>query len=294
MELFALVIGHYTEDDVREGSRAFTGWQVPRTRLGGNQVLLQEPVFRPGRFDAGVKTFLGRSGNFHPDDIIDIVVAQPASAFYITGRLFSYFIYPDPSEDDLAPFVKVYNDNDRRIGAVVEAMLRSEVFYSPHAYRSVVKSPVEYAVGAVKALGAQENLGQLIAVGNGARGSGVIGDMGQVLFEPPSVAGWPSGDAWLNSATIFARLNFINLVTGGAPAGRGDNARAAVNAPSLNLGTASQALANFLPLCLDDNLPEAARQVFLDYARDAEASLSPSQLRGLAYLILGAPQFHLA
>lgn len=317
MELFSLGVGNFTEDDVREASRAFTGWQVPRNRIDQNVFTLQAPVFRPQRFDNGSKTFMGRTGNFRPDDIVQIISEQPAIGTYITGRLFSYFVHPEPAEDDLAPFVEVYNRNGGSVGAVVEAMLRSDVFYSPRAYRALVKSPLEYAIGALKALGLQARIGEALAAGGGPRrGGGVLGEMGQIPFEPPNVAGWPGGAAWLNSATIFARLNFLNLVTGGQlpgrpnrpaaqqqPGARPNAPRAAQQqprgaqsqpAPDLDLGTAAEALGYFLPLVLDDNLPGDARKVLLDYAGGADARLAPDQLRGLVYLVLGAPQFHLA
>jgi uncharacterized protein (DUF1800 family) len=295
MELFALGEGNYSEDDVREAARAFTGWQVPRNR-GDGGVVLGDPVFRPQQFDDGTKTFLGRSGNFYPDDIVDIVADQPAAATYITGRLFSFFIHPDPTEQDLKPFVSVYNENDRNIAAVVAAMLRSDVFYSAKAYRSLVKSPLEYAVGALKALGTQTEIVSYVA-GQGLVGGringGVLGAMGQVPFEPPNVAGWPGGASWLSSATIFARLNFINSLTNGNEVRRDDRARAGAVLPD-DLGTAAQALDYYLPLVLDDNLPAEARQLLLDFAGGAEARLTPELLRGLVYLMLGSPQFHLS
>jgi hypothetical protein len=123
--------------------------------------------------------------------------------------------------------------------------------------------------------------------------------MGQTLFEPPNVAGWPGGATWLNSATIFARLNFVNQLTGGAiPATPNRNPRAATPtpqpAPGATLGTSAQALDHYLPMLLDDNVPDEARQVLIDYAGGADASLPPEKLRGLVYLILASPQFHLA
>ncbi len=301
MELFALGEGNYSEDDVREAARAFTGWQVPRTRLEQNVFQLETPVFRPGLFDNGTKSFLGQSGNFRPDDIIGIISDQPASARYIVWRLFTFFIHLDPSDDEIEPFVDVYNINDRRIGPVVEAMLRSDVFYSDMAYRALVKSPVEYAVSAIKALGAQRSL--LEFLGGNARQpeASTFSSMGQIPFEPPNVAGWSGGAAWLNSATIFARLNFINQITGGAPASsprdrRSDRRPPAPNIPQpdlTGLGTAEQALAHFLPMVLDNNVSAETHNVFLDYAGGSDTELSSDALRGLVYLILGSPEFHL-
>lgn len=300
MELFSLGVGNYTETDVREAARAFTGWAVPRERVNAGTFTLKEPVFRPQAHDNGRKTFLGETGNFGPDEIIDIITKQPASAAYIVRRLFSFFVYPDPTDAELAPFIEVYKTQDMRIGAVVEAMLRSEVFKSAKAYRGIVKSPVEYAIGAMKALDLQQNLGQVLGQ-QGQRGpnGGALASMGQVLFEPPNVAGWPGGASWLNSATIFARLNFLNSITSGSNATQRNNAgarRQAAATPTApaGLGTAEDALAHFLPLTVDGVLPDDARQVLIDYAGGEETPLSAEKLRGLVYLVLGTPQFHLS
>jgi uncharacterized protein (DUF1800 family) len=303
MELFALGVGNYSESDVREAARAFTGWQVPRNRLE-----LGEPVFRPQRFDNGVKSFLGQSGNFRPEDIVRIVAEQKAAGAYVTRRLFSFFVYPEPEERELRPFIREYEKSGGNIGAVVSALLRSDVFYSPRAYRSIIKGPVEYTLGALKALGMQANVGALV-IGAGPRGGGLLGEMGQLPFEPPNVAGWPGNAAWLNSATMFARLNFIDGLTGdrsdrpsaqrrrvanllrrrqGAPP-----APAQAAAPALSPGTTEQALAHYLPMLLDDNLPNESRQLLTEYGGGG-ASISSDQLRNLVYLMLASPQFHLS
>jgi uncharacterized protein (DUF1800 family) len=297
MELFALGEGNYSEDDVREAARAFTGWQVPRTRTDLNAFILEAPVFRPQQFDSGEKTFLGKTGNFLPDDIVDIVVEQPAAGQYIVRRLFEFFVFPDPSDGEVKPFVDVYERQNKRIGAVIESMLRSDVFYSPKAYRALVKSPIEYAVGAIKAIGGQQLIGQYAGAGldRGPRGGGgVLGAMGQVPFEPPNVAGWPGGATWLNSTTMFARLNFIDQLTGGADRQRRRRDQPVPAPITGNFGTIDQALAHYLPLVLDDNLPEASRQVLLDFAGGSPESLSEGHLRGLVYLVLASPQFHLS
>ena len=288
MELFALGVGNFSEKDVREAARAFTGWHVPRERGGREgKYFLKTPVFRPQAYDRGMKTVLGKSGNFGPDEIVDVVVAQPASAQYIVRRLFTFFVYPNPTDADLAPFIDTYTKSDRSIRATVEAMLRSDVFYSPKAYRALVKSPVEYTVGAIKAVNGQRQLGG--TDGNQPRLGGVIGQMGQTIYEPPDVAGWPGNTSWLNASTMFARINFLNTVTGGAPNQRN---RSATTAIVTGLGTTKQALDYFLPLVLDDNISPEMRQMLVDYAGGADATLTPEKLRGLVYLVLAAPQFH--
>ena len=289
MELFSMGEGTFTETDVREAARAFTGWRVPRQRSDQGRPQLLEPVFQARRFDDGLKTFLGHTGNYGPDEIIDIIVEQPASAEYVVSRLFAFFVFPEPDASDLAPFVDVYLDNGYSIAATVESMLRSEVFYSPRAYRAIVKSPVEYAVGALKALNLQDRATSFLA-GRSRRDGGALLDMGQVLMEPPNVAGWPGGAAWLNSATLFARLNLVDRITSG------DQSDTAAGEPdqAANLGTVEQALDHYLPFLLDDKVTAAERQILLDFAGGPQAALTPEALRDLVYIILASPQFQLA
>ena len=289
MELFALGVGNFSEKDVREAARAFTGWHVPRERGGKEgKYFLKTPVFRPQAYDRGLKTVLGRSGNFGPDEVVDVVVAQPASAQYIVRRLFEFFVYPNPTDAELVPFVEAYTKGDRSIRTTLEAILRSDVFYSPKAYRALVKGPVEYTISAIKAVNGEGQLAELTA-GNPRLG-GVTGQMGQTLYEPPDVAGWPGNSDWLNASTMFARINFLNTVTGGAPNQRNRNATTAM-VPT-GLGTTKQALDHFLPLVLDDNISPEMRQLLVNYAGSADANITPEKLRGLVYLLLASPQFH--
>jgi uncharacterized protein (DUF1800 family) len=289
MELFAMGEG-YTEEDIREAARAFTGWRVDRdfSRL---PFKLLTPVFDPARFDAGDKTVLGYTGNFGAKDIVHIVLDQPQTARYIVRRIFDYLAYPDADESTLAPFVEAYTTHRRQIKPVVEAILRSDAFYSLQAYRALPKTPVEFAVGTIKALGGAKDAVAMLP--GRAR---ALRSMGQVLFEPPSVAGWPGGKSWFTTSMLFARLNFVNQVTGGvAPPGPPGQQRAPdLPAVPEDLGTASQALAHYLPLLLDDNVSKPARQVLLDYAGGPNARLTPETLRGLVYLIMASPQYQLA
>ncbi len=304
MELFALGEGNYTEGDVREAARAFTGWTVPRIRLDDG-FTLETPDFRPQQFDDGRKTFLGREGAFRADDIVQIIAEQPAASQHIVRKLYGFFIHGAPTDQDIAPFVRVFDSNQKRVGPLVEAMLRSDVFYSPRAYRSLVKSPIEYVVGAIKALDLQDRLLVLSGADRGVRGGGgVLGAMGQIPFEPPNVAGWTGGKQWLNSATIYARLNFINTLTGGTPVDTVANAdrlgqarRQAQQQQTMALPgfeTAAVVATRYLPLLLDDNLPEEARALLLNYAGPPDAPLTSDVQRCLAYLMLASPQYHLA
>ncbi|HEY7268202.1 MAG TPA: DUF1800 domain-containing protein [Dehalococcoidia bacterium] len=298
MELFTMGPGNYTEDDVRQAARAFTGWTVHRPNPA-NLNILGERLFHPDDWDGGDKTFLGHTGNFGPDDIIDIIVDQPATGRYITRRLFEYFAYPEPEDDVLAPFVDAYEGAGRQIGPVLNAIFRSEAFYSRKAYRALAKSPVEYAVGAIKALGAETDTVRILSGRSQA-----LRNMGQVLYDPPNVAGWPSGAVWFSSSAVLARLNYINQLTGGVPLpaqgffggppGAPTPAPTPTATPLPALGTAAYAIDYYLPHALDGNISPESRRVLLDYAGGERALLNADSLRGLVYLILAMPQFQLA
>jgi uncharacterized protein (DUF1800 family) len=289
MELFALGEGHFSEEDVREAARAFTGWTVPRQRNdANNRPTLLDPVFTPRAFDNGTKTVLGETGPFDADAIVDVVTTQPQSARYITRRLFEFFVYPNPADAVLQPFVDTYLASGMSIGATLEAMLRSEVFVSPTAYRALVKSPVEYAIGAVRALGVQANVATVLAARGRTRDGGALSQMGQVPMEPPNVAGWPGGASWLNSSTMFARLNFLNTLGTGQP-------RQQAPAPSMpKFATAAEAFDYYAGFLLDANLPDAARKAVLDYAGGPDAAVTAETQRDLVYLLLAMPQYHLS
>jgi hypothetical protein len=172
----------------------------------------------------------------------------------------------------------------------MEALFRSEVFNSRAAYRALAKTPVEYAVGAIKALGAGTNAVALLP----GRGRD-LRSMGQVLFEPPNVAGWPGGRAWFTTSMLLARLNFLNQATGGVPAaGPPGAAPSASPLDGAGLASAAQVLDRYLPLVLDDNIRPEARRLLLEYAGGGAAALTPESLRDLVYLVLASPEFHLS
>jgi Protein of unknown function (DUF1800) len=193
MELFTLGVGNYTEDDVRAGARAFTGWTA--SRLTGNA------RFVPRLHDDGTKTFLGQTGNFNGDDIIGIILRQPAAARFVADKFLNAFVYDDPESELVIAAADVFSSSGYDVRALMSTILRSNVFYSPRAYRALVKSPLEVAVGTMKTLGVSK---VTVPV------DGAIGAMGQIPMRPPNVAGWPGGAQWLNQSTVLARLNFVN------------------------------------------------------------------------------------
>jgi hypothetical protein len=281
LELFSMGVGHYGEEDVREAARAFTGWTVNREG---------EPVFDRRQFDPGPKSFLGATVTT-PEELIDAVVAHPATGRFVAGKLFGFFAYPGADADTLEPFADVFRRTGGSIRAVVRAILTSDVFYSPRAYRARLKSPVEYAVGALRALGVPTD------------GRGVVERltrMGQQLYNPPNVAGWPGGRAWLNSGTWIERLNFANGVT----ALRGAGPLASFDLPrhleEHGLRRADEVVEHFLGLLVDGRTTAAARRVLHDYLGvppetdlTADRRLLGERVRGLVYLVMAMPEYQL-
>jgi uncharacterized protein (DUF1800 family) len=213
MELFTIGAGNFTEDDVREGAKALAGWQLPKpdsiaTVTVGNNVTRRLPVFskqqsgvfNPRRAFNGSVTYLGKTGRLDTEGVIDRILAQPATAPFIALELVQHFVSGRPQ----ANYVKALGDTFRRsrydLKTLMRAIFKSPEFAAAEGYRSLVKSPIELMVHTARALG-NESMGKLIA----SSGSG----MGQALFDPPDVNGWPANEAWISTNTVVERVNFV-------------------------------------------------------------------------------------
>jgi uncharacterized protein (DUF1800 family) len=280
MELFSLGIGNYTEADVRESARAFTGYTF-RPRTG-------EFFFNAAQHDDGQKTFLGKTGNFNGDDVINIIFAQPAAAAFYSRKLLEFFVYSDPEPELVDAFAAVIRKNRFEMLPTMSALFRSNVFYSARAYRALVKSPVEFVVGSYKLFGFAHV--EPIAVGALAR-------MGQVPFEPPSVKGWDGGATWLNTQTILARENFASSLMaskeaamgrgplgGGVPDSAASAARSLVD--TIVQGDASPASIADLEAYLDGHGTSANGML--------SAENVDERMRGAAYLTMAMPAYQLS
>jgi len=209
MELFTLGIGTYSEQDVREAARAFTGWRVDQSRTGFQLAARQH--------DDGTKTVLGRTGNLSGEDVIALVTHQPASARWVCARLFSRYAAPvTPDANPAADAMLTAYGAGLDVGAAVRAMLRSPAFRASRG--KLVAQPVEYVVLVLRALGlrvtpsAGEGSGGGAAAGGGALPEravlATLAGLGQVPFQPPSVGGWPANAAWLTTAATQVRTKF--------------------------------------------------------------------------------------
>jgi len=224
MEVFTTGRGPYTETDVQEGARIFTGYSVGAD--GGG-------VFHPDQHDDGIKTYLGNTGNLGIQDAIDVLVARPETAANLSTELFQFLAHPNPSSEMVGKLSALYFENGYEIKPMVEAILTSDEFVSQQAYLANVKSPAEFVATALRSTGATAT--PLSAAAS-------MDAQGQSLLDPPSVFGWPSGSEWINAGSMVERINFpLNILTSAQdPASgfdlfRGSEVGSAVRALSLAL-----------------------------------------------------------
>jgi uncharacterized protein (DUF1800 family) len=205
LELFSMGIGNYTEDDVKQCARAFTGWTfretVPTVKPYGRFRWAFE--FRPEAHDDGDKAFLGERGPFDGTDVIDIIVRQPATARFLATRLYLYFVADHPDPDAIDYLAAVYHESQYDLRTMLRALFLSPFFRSERAYYAKVKSPTEHVVGIMR------------LVGDYASPKPGFGDislecryMGQDLLNPPSVEGWHMGKEWIDTGCLVERVNF--------------------------------------------------------------------------------------
>ncbi|WP_418303943.1 DUF1800 domain-containing protein [Pandoraea vervacti] len=193
MELFTLGEGHYTEQDVREAARAYTGWSIERTTMTF--------VWRPNVHDTGEKTVLGRTGDFDGDQVLDILLAHPETATFVVGKLWREFVSPVPDTAQLGRVANAFRASGYDIRVAMRALLLTPTFWDMRVRGTLVKSPSEFVTDTVREFDIGYDDPQLLAQ--------QMRVLGQDLFRPPNVKGWPGGDAWIDSTTLLARKQFV-------------------------------------------------------------------------------------
>ena len=230
LELFSMGVGNYTEDDIKECARAFTGWTVANTDYMA--LKMRNNTMRPYGYiawqfkydesdhDSGEKTFLGETGNFTGEDVIDIICKQPATAAFVARHLYHYFVadeFPVPQWPHFPPknpvAIKVMTDayfaSNYSIKAMLRALFLSNSFKSEASWNARVKSPVELVVGTLRLAGGYSGPGSDV-YGHVA----ASGYMGQDIFAPPSVEGWMGGSDWISTGSMVQRVNFAGNIVG--------------------------------------------------------------------------------
>lgn len=303
MELFTLGIGNYTEEDIKEAARAFTGYVINRRT--------QESMFAARGHDNGEKTFLGRTANYDAEGIVDRILEQPACATFIARKLWTYFAYENPEPKMVESLAGSLRNNRYEIRPVLGELFRSAAFYSPRAIRTQIKSPIQWVVQTSKILESPLPPGRLLM--------GALRQLGQVPFAPPSVKGWDGGKAWITTSTLLLRYNLANMILGNGPipGGLGPTGRNAQVRP--NRARAEERLRRVLQSRVDlakiapkdlredrDQLVEAmVMRLFQDpltpretaafsrFLESKQPDNSDAVLRELLHLMMSTPQYQL-
>jgi uncharacterized protein (DUF1800 family) len=221
-ELFTLGINdpitgeqNYTEDDVKQVARAFTGWKVTPPRNPANPFGFGFAV-NPDEHDNGAKTVYGQTSNFGGEDIITIIAARRATARFLSRKMIEFFVYPltasSPDKATIEKFADAYLNNGHSIKELSRAIFTSDEFFSDRARFALVKSPVELIIGAIRTLGARYNPGTSAGQDNANILAALSGLLGQELFNPPDVSGWPHGLGWINTANLLMRFTFADFL----------------------------------------------------------------------------------
>lgn len=194
MELFTLGEGNFPEADVKEVARAFTGWSLDRET--------GQFMFRRGIHDYGNKTIFGKTGNFEGDQVLDLLLAKPETAQFITRKLWREFVSPSPDEAEVKRMAAIFKDSGYNVAKLMRTMLTSDAFYAADNRAALIKSPVEFVIGTLKTFEIEApNLRPFALV------SAVLG---QNLFAPPNVKGWPGGENWINTSTLLQRKQMVD------------------------------------------------------------------------------------
>jgi uncharacterized protein (DUF1800 family) len=294
MELFSLGINNYrrpqlrnyTEQDIRQAARAFTGWRIQDS--GG--------VFRANQHDNGEKNVLGQSGRWQANDIVRICLEQESAPYFIAAKLFRFLVSETvvPTPELLEPLATRFRQSDYHFGDMVETVLRSNLFFAPQMYRTRIKAPVDFALAIIRALEGRVGTTGLVQV---------LENLGQRPLYPPSVAGWEGGPAWLNGQTLLFRQNLALALTSTVDDRFGRRTDPAQLVRKYRCNSDQEMVDFFLRLFLQGDVPAAGRDRLLDYMRQTRKNRVPvywtaedaqdQRVRSVCHLVLTMPEFQL-
>ena len=298
MELFTLGIGNYTEDDIQQSARAFTGYKI-------NPV---DETFRwaPFQHDQTSKKFFGETGNFNGDDIIDRILKQPVCAHFIAKKVWEFFVYEDPKPGLIDAVAANFRASNYEIKPLINEVFRSAEFYSPSAIRTQIKSPVQWLVQTSKILETELPDDQVA--------TNALRQLGQIPFAPPSVKGWDGGKAWITTSTLLQRYNLANFALGNGPMNfeRMRKIAAANKAPGPIISVqnheqidlekiAPQELRNDSKRLVDyvcfrlfqDPLTSRETEKFISFLDERKDNLNDNTIRALLHVMMSTPQYQL-
>lgn len=195
MELFTLGRGNYSEQDIKESARSFTGWQYDKDGSF---------IFRSNLHDDGTKTFFGKIGNFQGENIIDIILEKPETSQFIARKVYKFFVNDNPNEEHVKELATHFYNSKYDISALMKKMFTADWFYAPENVGTKIKSPAEFLVGLSREFYVTYNKPQVLIQ--------LQSSLGQYLFNPPNVAGWPGGQSWIDSSSLMLRMRIPSLV----------------------------------------------------------------------------------
>lgn len=268
----------YTEQDIKEAARAFTGWTIRRGQF----------YFNASQHDDGEKRVLGRTGNLNGNDVVAFACAERSTGRFIVKKLWEFFAYPTPEPHIIEALADVYFASKYNMKAVMRALFLREEFYSEQARFANVKGPVELVVGAMRQLQADYNIRVL---------PGFLSLMEQDLFNPPDVSGWDGDLKWINTATMLVRYNFANAVVTARGGNTGTFKPESLLAGK-NLQTPEQLVDYLLHVLGPLKISAQLRQLFIDYLKDGGAfqlnqAIIDNKVRGLIHLMMTLPHYQL-
>mgnify|MGYP002623164262 CR=1 FL=1 len=270
----------YSEQDVREASRALTGYTY--------DAVTHQFHFLGSRHDATTKTVLGKTGNWSGDDVVNIILAHPSTAKYVCKKLYEYFVHEHPDAQTVERLARVLRENEYELRPMLRNLFLSEQFYSEKALASHVKNPVELLVGTVRVLG--------VTVDDYAMIDGATQQEGMTLFEPPNVAGWEDGRAWVNENRILLRYNHLaNIIE------RSSNDLVAA-LEDYTFSSPAELVDHLIARCLVTGLDESKRRALIAFAADippssqwaAQKDRVNPKLRALVLMIMSTPEYQLS
>ena len=192
MELFTLGEGHYTEQDIQQAAKAYTGWAISKDRL--------HYEYHQNNHDPGPKTIFGQTGNFTGEDVLNLICAKPECAQFIAKKIWRFFVQDEPPQPLIAALAKNFHDHGMDLRHLMGTIFRSKEFYSPAVVRSQIKSPVQWLIASSHQLEAPLPTEPMSLV--------MLRQLGEELFNPPNVKGWDGGIAWITTNNLLDRYNF--------------------------------------------------------------------------------------
>jgi uncharacterized protein (DUF1800 family) len=301
MELFTLGEGNYTEQDIREAARAFTGYDL--NRLNG------KVRHNRRQWDESSKTVFGKTGSFDGKAVINLIFEKPGVATFMAKKIWEYFVYDNPSEAAVHALADTFRKSGYRTEPLLREIFMSREFYSEAAIRSQIKCPVQFIIQLLKQL----------EIDNPPTGFPIMAQeqLGQVLFMPPNVAGWDWGQAWINTNTLLTRYNLAGFITKGAEEGGSAMSGERMKLPAMgktpkNPGRGWQGpdYEKIAPRALREKpeelvdslvfrffqgpLPDKARGSFIEYADSKKGVVfTNKEIAELCHLMLSTPYYQL-